>query len=139
MTKDTPVETFAVRGTPIGRVRGLGSAHHGAHDWVLMRYTSAASLVLGLFLVFSLAFLEDYSFAAMRDWAGQPLVATGLALIVITFFWHSRQGVAEMIGDYVHESGNKFASMLALWLFVVGGAAFGLFCIARIAFAGGAA
>ena len=75
----------------------------------------------------------------MREWAAQPLVATGLALLVISFFWHSRLGVAEMIGDYVHEEGNKFAAMLALTLAVYGGMAFGLFCIAKIAFAGGAA
>ncbi|GGD94457.1 succinate dehydrogenase, hydrophobic membrane anchor protein [Tsuneonella deserti] len=139
MSKDPTIERYVPKGTPIGRVRGLGSARHGAHDWVLMRYTSVASLVLGAFLVFSLAFLDDYSFATMRAWAAQPLVATGLALMVITFFWHSRMGVAEMIGDYVHEDGNKFGAMMALSLAVIAGIAFGLFCIARIAFSGGAA
>jgi succinate dehydrogenase / fumarate reductase membrane anchor subunit len=139
MTKDTTIETYSVKGTPIGRVRGLGSARHGAHEWVLMRYTSIAALVLGLFLVFSLAFLDEYSFATMREWAAQPLVATGLALLVITFLWHSRMGVAELIGDYVHEDGNKFGAMMALTLAVYGGMAFGLFCIAKIAFAGSAA
>ena len=138
MDKHTPV-TFARRGTPIGRVRGLGSAHHGAHTWVVMRYTSAAALILGGFLVFSLALIEDYSFASMRDWASQPIVATGLALIVIVFFWHSRMGVVELIDDYVHEHGNKFGATLAVALATYGGIAFGLFCIARIAFAGGAA
>lgn len=138
MGKDTPV-TFARKGTPIGRVRGLGSAHDGAHTWVVMRYTSAASLVLGGFLAFSLALIRDYSFASMRDWASQPIVATGLALIVITFFWHSRLGVIDLIEDYVHEHGNKFATMLAVALATYGGIAFGLFCIAKIAFAGGAA
>ena len=138
MGKDTPV-TFATKGTPIGRVRGLGSAHHGAHTWIVMRYTSAAALVLGGFLAFSLALTKDYSFATMRGWAGQPIVATGLALIVIVFFWHSRMGVVELIDDYVHEHGNKFAATLALALATYGGIAFGLFCIAKIAFAGGAA
>ena len=138
MGKDTPV-TFATKGTPIGRVRGLGSAHHGAHTWIVMRYTSAAALVLGGFLAFSLALIKDYSFASMRDWASQPIVATGLALIVIVFFWHSRMGVVELIDDYVHEHGNKFAATLAVALATYGGIAFGLFCIAKIAFAGGAA
>ncbi len=139
MTKQTPLETYAVKGTPIGRVRGLGSARHGAHEWLVMRYTSAASLVLGLFLVFSLAFLDDYSLATMRAWAAQPLAAIALALMVVTFFWHSRLGVAELIGDYVHDEGNKFAAMLALTLVTYAGIAFGLFCIAKIAFSGGAA
>ena len=140
MNNETPpLETYAVKGTPIGRVRGLGSARHGAAEWVVMRYTSAASLLLGMFLVFSLALLDDYSFAAMRDWAAQPLAAVALALLLITFFWHSRLGVAELIGDYVHDEGNKFAAMMALTLATYAGIAFGLFCIAKIAFAEGAA
>jgi succinate dehydrogenase / fumarate reductase membrane anchor subunit len=139
MSKETTAAPYVPKGTPIGRVRGLGSARHGAHGWVLMRYTSVASLVLGLFVVFSLAFLNEYSFATMRAWAAQPLVATGLALTAITFFWHSRQGVTELIEDYVHEDGNKFGVMLALTLAVFAGTAFALVCIARIAFSGGAA
>ena len=67
------------------------------------------------------------------------MVATGLALMVIVFFWHSRMGVMELIEDYVHEHGNKFAATLALALAIYGGMAFGLFCIAKIAFGGGAA
>ena len=33
-------------GTPIGRVRGLGSAHHGAHHWIVARITAISNLIL---------------------------------------------------------------------------------------------
>ena len=128
-----------VKGTELGRVRGLGSAHHGAHDWLLMRYTSAGALVLWVFLIVSLILLPDLSYTTVREWAGKPLIAAVLALLVIVTVWHSRQGVAEMIGDYVHGAGNKFASILALNLATFAAIAFGLFCIARLAFTEGAA
>lgn len=126
-------------GTELGRVRGLGSSHHGAHDWLLMRYTSAGALVLSAFLIFSIIMLPDLSYATVREWAGQPLVALALALLVIVTVWHTRLGVHELIGDYVHHGGNKFAAILALNLATVAAIAFGLFCIARLAFGQGAA
>ena len=123
-------------GTQLGRVRGLGSAHHGAHDWMLMRYTSAGSLLLVAFLIVSIILLPDMSYVTVRSWLSDPVPATAMALLVISVFWHTRLGVAEMIGDYVHDAGNKFAALTALNLAVVGGAVFGLVAIARIAFGG---
>lgn len=126
-------------GTELGRVRGLGSSHHGARDWLLMRYTSAGALVLFAFFIVSIILLPDLSYATVREWAGQPLTAVVLALLVIVTVWHSRLGVVELIGDYVHDGGNKFAAILATNLATFAAIAFGLFCIARLAFGEGAA
>ena len=139
MDNNANLETHTFKGTPIGRVRGLGAAHHGAHDWLLMRYTSIASLVLGAFLVVSLILLPDFAFETVRQWIAEPIPATAIALLVVSVFWHTKLGVAELIGDYVHDGGNKFAALAALNLVVIGGAVFALFCIARLALSGGAA
>ena len=32
-------------GTSIGRVRGLGSAHEGAHHWLVQRFTAIGNIV----------------------------------------------------------------------------------------------
>ncbi|WAT18145.1 succinate dehydrogenase, hydrophobic membrane anchor protein [Aurantiacibacter sp. MUD11] len=126
-------------GTSIGRVRGLGAAHEGPHHWVMQRFTAVGNLVTVLFLGISLATAGDYSYAGMAKWAGQPLPAFMLAMLVISTFWHARLGLQVVIEDYVHEEGNKFAAMLVLNLAAFAGAAFGLFSIARLAFSGGAA
>ena len=126
-------------GTSIGKVRGLGSAHHGAHHWLMQRFTAVGNVVGGIFLVASLLLLPDLSFAALQDWISQPVPALIMALFVISVFWHARLGLQVLIEDYVHQNGTRFGAMLILNLLTFAGAAFGLLCIARLALGQGAA
>ena len=125
-------------GTSIGRVRGLGSAHEGAHHWLGQRFTAIGNLALMLFLAFSLALLPDYSYGTVAGWAAQTLPATALALLIISVFWHARLGLQVLIEDYIHEGGSRFALIALLNLAVIAGGVFAVFCIASIAFAGAA-
>ncbi|QIK96701.1 hypothetical protein G7076_09880 [Sphingomonas sp. HDW15A] len=54
--------------TPLGKVRGLGSAHHGGEHWLRERLTSAALLFLGLWLVVSLLLLPDRGRDTLGEW-----------------------------------------------------------------------
>ncbi len=125
-------------GTPIGRVRGLGSAHHGAHHWLVQRFTAVGNLVLMLFLAVSLALLPSYDYGTVSGWASQTLPATALALLIVSVFWHARLGLQVLIEDYVHDSGTRFGTLALLNLATIGGGAFGLVSIARIALGGAA-
>ena len=125
-------------GTSIGRVRGLGSAHEGAHHWLVQRFTAIGNLALMLFLAFSLALLPDYSYGTVAGWAAQTLPATALALLIISVFWHARLGLQVLIEDYVHDAGTKFGVLALLNFATIGGGAFGLVSIARLALGGAA-
>ncbi len=120
-------------GTSIGRVRALGSAHSGTHHWLVQRYTAVGNLVLGLWLLFSLLGLPGYTYAAVHEWAARPLAATGLALFVLSTFWHARLGLQVVIEDYLNDEASKVGGMILLNLVSFAGAAFGLFCVIRIA------
>ncbi len=123
-------------GTSIGKVRGLGSAHHGAHHWLLQRFTAIGNLVLMLWLITSFIILPDMSHATVSEYLSQPLAATAMALLIVSVFWHARLGLQVLVEDYVHEAGTKFAAIAALNLATLGGAGFGLFCVARLALVG---
>jgi succinate dehydrogenase / fumarate reductase membrane anchor subunit len=123
-------------GTSIGRVRGLGPAHHGAHHWLLQRFTAVGNLLLVLWFVVSLILLPDLGYGSVSEWLAKPLPATAMVLLIVSTFWHARLGLQVLAEDYVHEAGNKFAVILLLNLAAIGGGAFGVFCIVRLALGG---
>lgn len=125
-------------GTSIGRVRGLGPAHEGAHHWLLQRFTAIGNVVLASWLVVSLALLGDYGHASVAKWLAQPLSATAMILLLVSLFWHARLGLQVLIEDYLHEAGTKFAAIAALNLATIGGGAFGIVSVAALAFGGNA-
>ena len=121
-------------GTSIGRVRGLGSSHHGAHHWLTHRFTAIANLVLMSWFVVSLILLGDYSYASVTGWLSQPLSAVAMILLAANVFWHAQMGLQVLIEDYIHDSGTKFGILTLLNLAAVGGAAFCIFSVATMAF-----
>lgn len=123
-------------GTSIGKVRGLGSAHHGAHHWLVQRVTAVGNLVLTLWLATSFVLLPDMSHATISGWLSQPLPATAMILLVVTTFWHARLGLQVLIEDYIQETGMKFGLLTLLNLAVIGGGAFAVFSVARLALGG---
>lgn len=123
-------------GTSIGRVRGLGSAKTGSHHWLLQRFTAIGNLLLVLWFVASLLMMQNFSYESVREWIARPIPATAMALLIVSSFWHARLGMQVMFEDYVHEHGNKFAVLALLNLAAFGGAAFGLFCVIRLALGG---
>ena len=125
-------------GTSIGRVRGLGPAHHGAHHWLVQRFTAIGNVVLMSWLLVSLIMLGDYGYGNVVKWLSQPLSATAMILLVFSLFWHARLGLQVLIEDYIHDAGSKFAAISALNLATIGGGAFGIFSVATLAFGGNA-
>lgn len=123
-------------GTGIGRVRGLGSARHGSHHWLIQRMTALGNLVLVLWFIFSLIRLPGFDHGAIVAWLSSPLAAVPMILLIICVFWHLRIGMQVMIEDYVHDDALRVLSIVLLNFYAIGGAALGVFSVARIAFGG---
>ncbi len=120
--------------SPLGKVRGLGSARHGGEHWLGERVTSIALLVLGIWLITSLLLLPDLTLRTLREWLRAPSGAIPMALLVVTAFIHGLDGMKVVVDDYVHDEGNRFAVNMVLLFLAVAGAAIALFALARIAF-----
>lgn len=124
-------------GTPLGRVRGLGSAKSGAHHWWMERLTLLAMLPLFIWLLVSLLRMSQLDHASVSEWLSSPIVAVPMLLLIASGFWHLKLGMQVVLEDYVHEEGMKFFSITLLNFFVIGAAALAVFSVLKIAFGGG--
>jgi len=124
--------------SPLGKVRGLGSAHAGGEHWLSERVTSVALLLLGTWLLVSLLLLPDLGQRTLIEWLHGPSGAIPMALFVIASFVHGIDGLKVVVDDYVHDEGNRFALNLVILFAGIAGASIALFALARIAFGGAA-
>ena len=115
--------------TPLGRVRGLGSAKTGTEEFWLQRVTAIAGIPLtiaGLSLVIS---LTGRSYPAVKQILASPLVAVLLILFVLALVLHMKIGVQVVVEDYVHSKNKKFTLLILNTFFAW---AIGLACVFAI-------
>jgi succinate dehydrogenase / fumarate reductase membrane anchor subunit len=120
--------------TPLGKVRGLGSAQHGGEHWLTERVTSIALLFLGSWLIASLLILPKLDQRTLIEWLHAPSGAIPMALLIVIGCRHALDGMKVVVDDYVHEEGSRFGWNTLLLFLAVAGGAIALFALARIAF-----
>ena len=120
--------------TPLGKVKGLGSAHHGGGHWLEERFTSVALVLLSLWLIFSLIMLPSLDRDMVGQWLRSAWGAVPMALFIVAAFKHGVDGLKVATDDYVHDEGNRLGVHYLLDMAGIAGAAVSLFALARIAF-----
>ena len=100
--------------SPLGRVRGLGSAREGVGHWWAQRMTALALVPLALWFVAALVGLTGADHASARDWIAAPVSASLLVLLIVATFYHGALGLRVVIEDYVHHEGAKLAALIAV-------------------------
>jgi len=98
--------------SPLGRVRGLGSAKDGTGHWWAQRLTALALIPLTVWFVGTVVSLIGADYAAVAAWIASPVVAGLLVLLIIATFYHAVLGLQVVIEDYVHHEGAKIALLL---------------------------
>jgi len=98
--------------TPLGKVRGLGSAKSGAEHWLLERVIALANLPLSLFLVIFILMHLGATRAEIIDNMRNPIVAGLLAMSLIAILWHMKLGMRAIIEDYVHGEAAKLTLLV---------------------------
>ena len=111
--------------TPLGRVRGLGSARSGTRDFWLQRLTAIASVPLTIAGVVLVISLTGRNYPALRQILASPVVAVPLLLFILTTVVHMKIGVQIIIEDYVYEKKQKLTLLMLNIFFAV---AIGLAC-----------
>ncbi|HZQ62738.1 MAG TPA: succinate dehydrogenase, hydrophobic membrane anchor protein [Casimicrobiaceae bacterium] len=120
--------------TPIGRVRGLGSAKSGTEHFWHQRLTAIANVFLVSAFVIIVVSLLGSSHARVHQILGSPFVAIVMLLMVGSVSYHMKLGMQIIIEDYVHDEKWKFASIIANNFFAIAVAAACAFAVLKISF-----
>ena len=120
--------------TPMGRVRGLGTAHSGTGTFWHQRITSVAAIPLTIALFVIGISLLGRSPAAVAQILGSPIVAIIMLLFVLNTAYHMWIGLQEIIVDYVHEEKMKLAALMANMFFCFAAALACVFAILKLSF-----
>jgi succinate dehydrogenase / fumarate reductase membrane anchor subunit len=120
--------------TPLGRVRGLGSAKSGTEHFWMQRVTAVANVPLTIFVVGLIISTAGSNYAAVKATLGSPIVAIPLILFVISVTWHMRLGMQIVIEDYVPAEGTKIVLLLLNTFFCATIGLGSVFAILKLAF-----
>ena len=121
--------------SPLGAVRGLGSAKDGTHHWWMQRLTALALIPLAIWFVANVVSLSGQDHAAFAAWVKNPVSATLLVVLVAATFHHAQLGLQVVIEDYVHHEGLKLGAIVAVKFASVVLAGIGIVSVLRIALA----
>ena len=100
--------------TPLGRVRGLGSAKSGLEHWWHQRLTALALIPLMVWFAVSLIVIASGTYQEAVDWIKDPIVAGLMILMLAAGYYHLKLGMQVIIEDYVHTKWVKITSLVVM-------------------------
>ena len=122
--------------TPLGKVRGLGSAKEGTEHFWKQRLTALANVPLIIFFVALVVYLVGKSHSEVISVLENPLIALALLATIYSVFLHMKLGMQVVIEDYIHSEGMKFTLIILNTFFCVGLGLLSAFSVLKISFGG---
>ena len=120
--------------TPLGRVRGLGSARSGTGHFWMQRVTAMANIPLAIAFIVIVISLVGASHREMAATLSNPLVAVLMLLFVLSGVYHMRLGMQVVIEDYIHAEGLKVLALMANTFFAVAAGLACTFAVLKLSF-----
>lgn len=93
--------------TPMGKVRGLGSAKEGVTHFIRQRVTAIALIVFVPFVMYALITATQGGYESARDFVANPVYGVLLILATGSAFYHMRLGMQVVIEDYIGKHSTR--------------------------------
>lgn len=122
--------------TPLGKVRGLGSAKEGTDHFWKQRLTAIANVPLVLFFVWLLVSLNGASHPEVVATLSNPFIALCMLAVIFSVCLHMKLGMQIVIEDYVHSEGTKVALVILNIFFCVSVGLISAFAVLKLGFGG---
>ena len=119
--------------TPLGKVRGLGSAKEGAGHFIAQRVSAIGLLFLVPWFLISLLAAVRGAYDGAVDFIANPLNAVLILMAVGGALYHMRIGMQVVIEDYIAKTGTKLFLLILNTFIVVALFAAAAFSILEIA------
>jgi succinate dehydrogenase / fumarate reductase, membrane anchor subunit len=120
--------------TPLGKVRGLGSAKEGTGHFIAQRVSALALMFLLPWFMGAAALTLKGGHEAARAFVGHPINSVLLVLFVMTAFYHMRLGMQVVIEDYIEKTVGRTLALLANSFFTILLTVVALWAILRVSF-----
>ncbi len=98
--------------TPLGFVRGLGTAKDGTHHWWMQRVTSVALIPLVVWFAIAMLSVSRADYPTLQHWMSHPVNAGLLIALLVAMFYHAHLGMQVIYEDYVRPECRKFIAVL---------------------------
>ncbi len=118
--------------TPLGKVKGLGSAKEGTKHWWYQRLTALALVPLSLWFAISVMTYASADYQSALEWMASPVITTLFLMLVVALFYHAQLGLQVVIEDYVHMEWLKIGSLIAVKFACIVLATLSVVCVIRL-------
>jgi succinate dehydrogenase / fumarate reductase, membrane anchor subunit len=106
--------------TPRKTAAGLGASKSGADHFIAQRASAVALVPLVIWFLIGLVSAVQGGYADARAFAGHPVNAVLLLLLVSAAFFHMHAGLSDVLEDYVEGHGARVLTMLLNTFVAVG-------------------
>jgi len=123
--------------SPLGRVRGLGSAKEGSGHWWQVKLTAIALIPLSIWFIAAVISLAGSHYEHFQAWLSVPGNTALMLLLLFCVFHHAQLGVQVVVEDYLGDGAAKVAAIILVKMTSM---LLGVFCavsVLRAALVGG--